>query len=177
MKTTSVSTTKKAIATITVVLVAAIFVPELTRNRDLGRSAGAPQPSEVAAKTADLYNGAGFDMIYLDALDGGDTVAGRPNVRVEEIDGLLVDYLRSKKSRVVIRGLRAMQDFEYEFEMALMNSHMFPEMETVFLMTSERWFYVSSSRLRELVRFGMDVSEFVPPGVNKKLRERLGPKS
>ena len=61
-------------------------------------------------------------------------------------------------ARIVIRGLRALADFEYEFEMALMNNHMFPEIETVFLMTSERWFYVSASRVRELVRFGADVS-------------------
>ena len=75
----------------------------------------------------------------------------------------------------MIRGLRALSDFEYEFEMALMNSHMYPDLETVFLMTSERWFYVSSSRLREIVSFGADVSEFVPPIVNQRLREKLAP--
>ncbi|MEE9278751.1 MAG: pantetheine-phosphate adenylyltransferase [Myxococcota bacterium] len=104
-----------------------------------------------------------------------DACAGRSGVRVEPITGLLVDYMRERNVRIVIRGLRALSDFEYEFEMALMNTHMYPDLETVFLMTSERWFYVSSSRLRELVRFGADVSEFVPPNVAKKLRERLGP--
>ena len=88
--------------------------------------------------------------------------------------GLLVDYLRERDTRIVIRGLRALSDFEYEFEMALMNTHMYPELETVFLMTSERWFYVSSSRLRELLRFGADVSEFVPPVILERLKERLG---
>jgi pantetheine-phosphate adenylyltransferase len=72
----------------------------------------------------------------------------------------------------VIRGLRALADFEYEFEMALMNAHLFPEIETVFLMTSERWFYVSSSRLRELLRFGTDISEFVPEPVYKRMKAR-----
>jgi pantetheine-phosphate adenylyltransferase len=103
-------------------------------------------------------------------------VEGMPNVRVDVIQTLLVDYLRRIGARIVIRGLRALADFEYEFEMALMNSHMFPEIETVFLMTSERWFYVSASRVRELVRFGADVTEFVPAEVAERLRERIGPK-
>jgi len=105
-----------------------------------------------------------------------DAVSGMKGVRVDTIEGLLVDYLRRIGARIVIRGLRALADFEYEFEMALMNSHMFPEIETVFLMTSERWFYVSASRVRELVKFGADISEFVPPEVAKRLRERIGPK-
>lgn len=103
-------------------------------------------------------------------------IAGMKNVRIDTIEGLLVDYLRRTGARIVIRGLRALADFEYEFEMALMNSHMFPEIETVFLMTNERWFYVSASRVRELVRFGADVTDFVPQDVAKRLRERLGPK-
>ncbi len=101
--------------------------------------------------------------------------AGRAGVRVEPMTGLLVDYMREHGARIAIRGLRALSDFEYEFEMALMNAHMYPELETVFLMTSERWFYVSSSRLRELVKFGADVDEFVPANVAKRLKERLGP--
>ena len=101
-------------------------------------------------------------------------LSDRANVRVEPIRGLLVDYLRERNARIVIRGLRALSDFEYEFEMALMNNHMFPDMETVFLMTSERWFFVSSSRLRELVSFGADISEFVPPLVHKRLMEKFG---
>ena len=101
---------------------------------------------------------------------------GMKNVKIDTIEGLLVDYLRRTGARIVIRGLRALADFEYEFEMALMNSHMFPEIETVFLMTNERWFYVSASRVRELVSFGADVTEFVPPEVAKRLRDRLGPK-
>jgi pantetheine-phosphate adenylyltransferase len=97
-------------------------------------------------------------------------------VRVDVIQTLLVEYLRKINARIVIRGLRALADFEYEFEMALMNTHMYPEIETVFLMTSERWFYTSASRVRELVRFGADVTEFVPAEVAAKLAERIGPK-
>jgi len=70
--------------------------------------------------------------------------------------------------------VRAMSDFEYEFEMALMNKHLYPEIETLFMMASQQYLYVSSSRLKELVRFGRDVSEFVPVQVAKQLRERLG---
>jgi pantetheine-phosphate adenylyltransferase len=96
-----------------------------------------------------------------------------PNLTVDTIDGLLVDYARSRGARFVVRGLRALSDFEYEFEMAVMNTHMSPELETVFLMTSERWFYVSASRVRELAAFGADVSEFVPPLVQKRLRDKF----
>lgn len=101
-------------------------------------------------------------------------VGDRPNVQIDQIDGLLVDYVRAKGAPIVIRGLRAIADFEFEFEMAMMNAHLYPDVETVFLMTSAKWFYVSSSRLREVVSFGGDVSEFVPKRVHEMLRERLG---
>ncbi len=104
-----------------------------------------------------------------------EVLSDRKNVRVESFSGLLVDFLRAQSSRIVIRGLRALADFEYEFEMALMNAHMYPEIETVFLMTSERWFYVSSSRLRELAKFGTDIGEFVPEPVARRMREKFGP--
>ncbi len=105
----------------------------------------------------------------------GEVLKDRPNVRVDSFDGLLVDYARGQNAPIVVRGLRALSDFEYEFEMALMNAHMTPEIETLFLMTSARWFYVSASRVRELVRFGADVSEFVPAAVHERLRAKLGP--
>ncbi len=104
-----------------------------------------------------------------------DAIGDRDSFEIDTIDGLLVDYARSRGARVVIRGMRALADFEYEFEMALMNAHMYPEIETVFLMTSERWFYVSSSRLRELARFGTDIGEFVPEPVARRMREKFGP--
>jgi len=106
-----------------------------------------------------------------------DAAGDLPGVRVEVIEGLLVDYVRERNARVVIRGMRALADFEYEFEMAMMNAHMYPDVETVFLMTSAKWFYVSASRMRELVRFGADVSDFVPKLVAQRLKERIGPDS
>ncbi len=96
-----------------------------------------------------------------------------PGIRIDAFDGLLVDYARRIGTRVLIRGLRAMSDFEYEFEMALMNRHLFPEVETLFMMTSQEFLFVSSSRLKELVRFGADISEFVPPGIAARLRQKL----
>ncbi|MDH3211222.1 MAG: pantetheine-phosphate adenylyltransferase [Myxococcales bacterium] len=101
-------------------------------------------------------------------------VGGMPDVRVTAFNGLTVDFAREIGARVIIRGFRAMSDFEYEFEMALMNRHLNPDVETIFMMTSPENLYVSSSRLKELVRFGRDVSEFVPPEVAKQLCNRLG---
>ena len=96
-----------------------------------------------------------------------------PGLRVTHFDGLLVDYAREIGARVLIRGLRAIADFEYEFEMALMNKHLYPDIETLFMMTGQEYFYVSSSRLKELVRFGSNIEDWVPPLVAKKLREKL----
>ncbi len=100
-------------------------------------------------------------------------VGREPHVTVTSFDVLTVDFAREIGASVIIRGVRAMSDFEYEFEMALMNKHLFPEIETVFMMASQKYLYVSSSRLRELAGFGRDVGEFVPPIVAKKLREKL----
>ena len=97
-----------------------------------------------------------------------------PDVRITAFQGLVVDYAREIGASTIIRGLRATSDFEYEFEMALMNRHMRPEVETLFLMTSQEYFYVSSSRLKELVSFGTDISEWVPPAVEKKMVEKFG---
>ncbi len=94
-------------------------------------------------------------------------------VEVTSFQGLTVDFAREIRASAVIRGVRAMSDFEYEFEMALMNKRLYPDVETIFMMASLEHLYVSSSRLKELVRFGRDVAEFVPPIVAKKLREKL----
>ena len=107
----------------------------------------------------------------LEMLDSvmGDT----PGVSVTAFEGLTVDFAREVGANVIVRGVRAMSDFEYEFEMALMNKHLSPDIETIFMMPSQEYLYVSSSRLKELVRFGRDVQEFVPPIVAKRLRERI----
>jgi pantetheine-phosphate adenylyltransferase len=102
-----------------------------------------------------------------------EVLADLPGVRIAHFDGLVVEFAREIGATVMIRGLRAMADFEYEFEMALMNKRLGPAIETVFMMTSEEYFYVSSSRLKELVHFGAEVDAWVPPVVAKALRERL----
>jgi pantetheine-phosphate adenylyltransferase len=99
---------------------------------------------------------------------------GMDGVQVTEFQGLVVDFAQKIGARTIVRGLRANADFEYEFEMALMNRHMRPEIETLFLMTSQEYFYVSSSRLKELVSFGADVSEWVPPLVESYLKKKFG---
>ena len=100
-------------------------------------------------------------------------VSEEPALRVTTFDGLTVDYAREVGAVAIIRGVRAMSDFEYEFEMALMNKHLYADVETLFMMPSQEYFYVSSSRLKELTRFGREVDEFVPPLVAKRLRERF----
>jgi pantetheine-phosphate adenylyltransferase len=100
-------------------------------------------------------------------------VGQREGLRVETFQGLTVDFARKIGARAIIRGVRAMSDFDYEFEMALMNKHLSEQIETLFMMPSPEYLYVSSSRLRELVRFGRDIDEFVPPVVAKKMRERF----
>ncbi len=102
-----------------------------------------------------------------------DALVDLPGVRITHFEGLLVDYARKLGAKVLIRGLRAVSDFEYEFEMALMNKHLYPDIETLFMMTSQEFFYVSSSRLKELVRFGADIEAWVPPLVAKNLRQKL----
>lgn len=102
-----------------------------------------------------------------------EVVGGFGNVEVDTFDGLLIDYARRKKARILIRGLRAYSDFEYEFQMALTNRKLAPEIETLFMMPKEIHSYVSSSTVREVARFGGDISEFVPPSVLAAVRKKL----
>jgi pantetheine-phosphate adenylyltransferase len=94
-----------------------------------------------------------------------EAVGSDPRVEVDAFSGLLVDYCQRRGARAVIRGLRALADFEYEFQFAHMNRHLAPEVETMFLMTSEESFYVSSSLVKEVALMGGDVSRMVPPAV------------
>jgi pantetheine-phosphate adenylyltransferase len=91
------------------------------------------------------------------------------NVRVEGFDELLMNYVRAQGARVVLRGLRAVSDFEYEFQMAGMNRSLHPDVETVFLTPAEQYTFISASMVREVARFGGDVSKFVSPSVAAKL--------
>lgn len=92
-------------------------------------------------------------------------------VRVEKLEGLLVDFARKKGARAIIRGLRAVSDFEYEFKMAWMNRRMHPELETLFLIPSENYAYIASSLVKEIAFLGGDVKELVPPVVYERLKD------
>lgn len=93
-------------------------------------------------------------------------------IEVDTVDGLLVDYAYRKGAKAIIRGLRAVSDFDYEFQLALMNRRIEREVETVFLMTGFRWIFISSSIIKEAARYGGDVSGLVPDHVCEKLRDK-----
>ena len=103
-----------------------------------------------------------------------EVTAGYDNVEVDSFNALLINYARSKGARILIRGLRAYSDFEYEFQMALTNRKMAPEIETLFMMPKEIHSYVSSSTVREVAALGGDTSEFVPPAVQRHLERKHG---
>ncbi|MBM2813680.1 MAG: pantetheine-phosphate adenylyltransferase [Ignavibacteria bacterium] len=95
------------------------------------------------------------------------------NIEVDSTTGLTVDFAREKGAKAIIRGIRAISDFEYEFQIALMNRKIEPGIHTVFLMPHEKYTYLNSSIIRELSRYGQDVSEFVPAYVVQKLKEKI----
>lgn len=98
----------------------------------------------------------------------------KDRIEVESFSGLLVDFAAAKGAQAIIRGLRAVSDFEYEFQLALMNRRLNRQIDTVFLMPGFRWFFISSTIIKEAARFGGDVSGLVPPVVEEKLREKFG---
>ncbi len=95
------------------------------------------------------------------------------NVTIDKLDSLLVDYCRRKEINVVVRGLRVYSDFEYEFQMALTNRKLAPEVETLFMMPNENYSYVTASTIREIARYGGDTSAFVPPAVQRHIVEHM----
>ena len=101
-----------------------------------------------------------------------DVFKDRPNVKVETFHGLLVDYAKRKHASVIVRGLRAVSDFEYEFQMALMNRHLEPALETVFMMPAEQYTYISSRLIKEVFSLGGAISGLVPPVVEDRLRAK-----
>ena len=96
-----------------------------------------------------------------------------PNVEVDTFTGLLVDYVASKKGEAVIRGLRAVSDFEFEFQLALMNRKLNEKVETIFMMPKETYTFISSRMIKEVARLGGDISSFVPAHVEQALRKKM----
>jgi pantetheine-phosphate adenylyltransferase len=103
-----------------------------------------------------------------------ETLKDMPNVEVDSFDGLLVEYVVNRGADTILRGLRAVSDFEYEFQMALMNRKLNKSVQTVFLMTGLRWIFISSSIIKEAARFGGETRGMVPDVVNNKLKEKFG---
>ncbi len=106
-----------------------------------------------------------------------EAVNGFANITVAPFEGLLVEAVRAHHARVILRGLRAVSDFEYEQQMALMNRRIFPELETFFMVSDERFSYISSSFVREIGSLGGDVSSMVPPAVARRMAGRIVGKS
>jgi pantetheine-phosphate adenylyltransferase len=102
-----------------------------------------------------------------------DSIGDEPRVEVDSFTGLLVDYAQRRQARAIIRGLRAIADFEYEFQLTHMNRHLAPGVETVFLMTSEESFYVSSSLVKEVATMGGDITRIAPPPVVEAFKRKL----
>ncbi len=99
------------------------------------------------------------------------SINGNSNIIIDSFDGLLIDYVKKVDARFVIRGLRAMSDFEYEFQMASINRTLNPDMDTLFMMTSKDYFFISSRTIKEVAEFHGSVSGFVPAPVEKRLKE------
>lgn len=104
-----------------------------------------------------------------------EVLAPFPNVTVIGFDGLLMNFLHSQDARLILRGLRAVSDFEYEFQMAGMNRKLYPDVETVFLTPADEYMFISATMVREIARLGGDVGKFVQPVVNERLRRKLNP--
>jgi pantetheine-phosphate adenylyltransferase len=103
-----------------------------------------------------------------------EVLAGEKRVEVVGFDGLLIDFVRKHGARVVLRGLRAVSDFEYEFQLAGMNRSLHPDMETIFLTPSEQHMFISATLVREIAQLGGDVSKFVDPRVEARLKAKAG---
>ncbi|KKO18138.1 MAG: pantetheine-phosphate adenylyltransferase [Candidatus Brocadia sp.] len=100
-------------------------------------------------------------------------VADLKNVEVDSFNGMLVDYLKTQKTTIILRGIRTVSDFEYEFQRALTNRVLNKEVETVFVMTSEQYSFLNSTLIKEAVSLGGSVSQFVPPGVERRLMQKF----
>ena len=155
-----------------VALFPASFDPPTNGHLDLINRSLRVFDQVVVAVANNVKKSSTFDVTERLAMLEG-MLADHDRVRVEAFDGLVVQYAQDIGACAIIRGLRMMSDFEYEFEMSLMNRHLAPEIEILFLASSQEYLYVSSSRLKELSRFGAAVDEFVPPIVAEYLHKKF----
>src|SRR5680860_1686527 len=140
---------------------------------------------DIIRRAAGIYDGLTVAVLHNPEKPGGlfttaervelinEVVEGIAGVNVDTFDGLLADYTRKIGAKVIVKGLRAISDFEYELQMAHLNRQLNPTVETTFIMTATRWSYVSSTRIKEIARYGADVSKLVPRTTLRKLAERF----
>lgn len=155
----------------TLAIYAGTFDPFTFGHIDIARRAYRLFPRLIIAVTTNPEKSALFSLEERQQIIR-DATRGMRGVSIDAFEGLLVDYGRRKGARVVIRGIRALSDFEYEFQMALMNRKLSDEIETVFLMPHEKYSYLSSRLVKEIALLGGDVSAFVTPMVEKMLKKR-----
>ena len=148
------------------------FDPITRGHEDLVRRAAGIFDSVLVAIAANPGKAPLFDIEERVALARG-VLAELPNVTVVGYTGLTVEFARAQGIAVIVRGLRAVSDFEYEFQMAGMNRNLYPEVETLFLTPSEQYMFISATIVREIARFGGDVSAFVSPAVLARLNARF----
>jgi pantetheine-phosphate adenylyltransferase len=149
------------------------FDPFTRGHEDLVRRASALF-SEVVVGVADSRSKVPFFSTEERVDMAREVLVGFPNVRVTSFSTLLMDFVHREGARVILRGLRAVSDFEYEFQMAGMNRNLHPEVETLFLTPSEQYTFISATIVREIAKFGGNVSPFVHPAVNARLKARFG---
>jgi len=149
------------------------FDPITLGHEDLVRRASVLFDRVVVAIAANPSKAPMFDLDERVSL-AKKALADLPNVEVSGYDGLTVDFARAHGLRVILRGLRAVSDFEYEFQLANMNRHLAEDVETAFLTPTESYNFISSSLVREVRSMGGDISQFVSPVVNEALKRKLG---
>jgi pantetheine-phosphate adenylyltransferase len=147
------------------------FDPLTRGHEDLVRRAATLFDTVVLAIAASTAKRTFFTLEERIAI-AREVLADMKNVEIVGFSGLLTDFVRKQRARVVLRGLRAVSDFEYEFQLAGMNRNLYPEMETIFLTPSEQHMFISATLVREIATLGGDVSEFVHPSVAKRFKQK-----
>jgi pantetheine-phosphate adenylyltransferase len=148
------------------------FDPITRGHEDLVRRASS-MFDEVIVAVADSRGKMPFFDVNERVTMAKETLAQFPNVRVEGFSGLLMQFLRKHDAKIILRGLRAVSDFEYEFQMAGMNRNLYPDVETLFLTPAEQYMFISATMVREIASLGGDVSPFVNPLVIPHMQARL----
>ena len=149
------------------------FDPFTKGHEDLVRRASRLFDSIVVGVADSARKGPLFNAAERVAM-AREVLSGYPNVRVMGFSGLLMDFVHSVGATVIVRGLRAVSDFEYEFQMAGMNRNLYPEVETLFLTPAEQYLFMSATIVREIASLGGDVTSFVSPVVAARLAEKFG---